>query len=115
MKAVLFHQHGGPEVLQYTDFPTPEPKPGEALVRLRAASLNRVDIFARNGWPGLKLEMPHINGADGAGEVVAFGLPLPLGEGLGVRAARQTAGIASSSCFNRAASFGASSTGCQRA
>ena len=85
MKAVLFHQHGGPEVLQYTDFPTPEPKPGEALVRLRAASLNRVDIFARNGWPGLKLEMPHINGADGAGEVVAFGLPLPLGEGLGVR------------------------------
>jgi len=85
MKTVLFHQHGGPEVLQYTDFPTPEPKAGEALVRLRAASLNRVDIFVRNGWPGLKLEMPHINGADGAGEIVAFGPPLPLGEGLGVR------------------------------
>src|SRR6266508_3883848 len=32
MKTVLFHQHGGPEVLQYTDFPTPEPKPGEALI-----------------------------------------------------------------------------------
>lgn len=70
MKTVLFHQHGGPEVLQYTDFPTPEPKPGEALVRLRAASLNRMDIFVRNGWPGLKLELPHINGADGAGEIV---------------------------------------------
>lgn len=77
MKAVLFHQHGGPEVLEYTDFPTPEPKPGEALVRLRAAALNRVDVFVRNGWPGLKLEMPHIPGADGAGEVVAINLPHP--------------------------------------
>ena len=73
MKAVLFRQHGGPEVLEYTDFPTPEPKPGQALIRLRAAALNRVDLFVRNGWPGLKLEMPHINGADGAGEVVALG------------------------------------------
>jgi NADPH:quinone reductase-like Zn-dependent oxidoreductase len=72
MKAVLFHQHGGPEVLEYTDFPTPEPKPGEVLVRLRAAALNRMDVMVRIGWPGLKLEMPHIDGADGAGEVVAW-------------------------------------------
>jgi len=70
MKAVLFHQHGGPEVLEYTDFPTSEPKPGEALIRLHAAALNRMDVMVRNGWPGLKLEMPHIDGADGAGEVV---------------------------------------------
>jgi NADPH:quinone reductase-like Zn-dependent oxidoreductase len=70
MKAVLFHQHGGPEVLEYTDFPTPEPKPGEALIRLRAAALNRMDVLVRNGWAGLKLDMPHINGADGAGEIV---------------------------------------------
>src|SRR5678816_2911635 len=69
MKAILFHQHGGPEVLQYTDFPTPAPRPGEALVRLHAAALNRMDVMVRNGWPGLKLEMPHINGADGAGEI----------------------------------------------
>ncbi len=69
MKAVLFRQHGGPEVLEYADFPTPEPKPGEALIRLRAASLNRMDVMVRNGWAGLKLELPHINGADGAGEV----------------------------------------------
>lgn len=75
MKAVLFHQHGGPEVLEYTDFPTPEPKPGEVLVRLRAAALNRMDVMVRNGWPGLKLEMPHIDGADGAGEVVAWNMP----------------------------------------
>ena len=77
MQAVLFHQHGGPEVLEYTDFPSPEPKPGEALVRLRAAALNRVDIFVRAGWPGLKLDLPHIPGADGAGEVVAINLPHP--------------------------------------
>jgi NADPH:quinone reductase-like Zn-dependent oxidoreductase len=80
MKAVLFRQHGGPEVLEYTEFPTPEPKPGEALVRLHAAALNRMDIMVRNGWPGLKLELPHINGADGAGEIVALGSPLPLGD-----------------------------------
>ena len=73
MKAVLFHKHGGPEVLEYSDFPTPQPKPGEALVKLHAAALNRMDIFVRNGWHGLKLDLPHINGADGAGEIVSFG------------------------------------------
>ena len=86
MKTTLFHQHGGPEVLEYTDFPTPEPKPGEALVKLKVAALNRMDVMVRNGWPGLKLELPHINGADGAGEVVDTRLPSPHeGEGLGVR------------------------------
>ena len=84
MKAVLFRQHGGSEVLEYTDFPTPEPKPGEALIRLHAAALNRVDVMVRNGWPGIKLELPHINGADGAGEVVALNSPLLQGEGAGV-------------------------------
>ena len=73
MKAVLFHEHGRPEVLQYTEFPTPEPGPGEALIRLHASALNFVDILVRKGWPGLKLEYPHISGEDGAGEIVAFG------------------------------------------
>jgi NADPH:quinone reductase-like Zn-dependent oxidoreductase len=73
MKAVLFHEHGGPEVLQYSDFPTPEPSPGEALIRLHASALNFVDILVRKGWPSLKLELPHISGEDGAGEIVAFG------------------------------------------
>ena len=49
MKATLFRQYGGPEVLEYTDFPTPEPKAGEVLVRLRAAALNRMDVLVRNG------------------------------------------------------------------
>ena len=73
MKTVLFHRHGGPEVLEYTDFLTPEPKAGEVLIRLRAAALNRMDVMVRNGWPGLKLELPHINGADGSGEVAGLG------------------------------------------
>ena len=90
MKAVLFRQHGGPEVLEYADFPTPEPKPGEVLIRLRAAALNRMDVMVRNGWPGLKLELPHINGADGAGAVVAFGDAetggLEIGDGVVINA-----------------------------
>lgn len=73
LKAILFHTHGGPEVLEYRDFPTPEPGPGQVLVKLKAAALNRLDIWVRRGWPGIKLEYPHIPGADGAGEVVALG------------------------------------------
>lgn len=73
MKAVLFHQHGGPDVLELDDFPTPQPGSGEVLVRLRAAALNRLDLWVRNGWPGIKLDYPHIPGADGAGEVASLG------------------------------------------
>src|ERR1041384_5032190 len=90
MKVVLFRQHGGPEVLEYTDFPTPEAKPGEALIRLHAAALNRMDVMVRNGWPGLKLELPHINGADGAGEIVAINSPsLEMGDREASRSATQ--------------------------
>jgi NADPH:quinone reductase-like Zn-dependent oxidoreductase len=73
VKAIIFRSHGGPEVLEYTDFPTPQPGPGEVLVRLKAAALNRLDLWVRNGWPGIRLELPHIPGADGAGELAALG------------------------------------------
>ncbi len=73
MKAVFFYEHGGPEVLRYGDLPTPEPAAGEVLVRLRAAALNRLDLWVREGWPGIRLAYPHILGADGAGEVAALG------------------------------------------
>lgn len=73
MKAVLFHEHGGPEVLSYTEIETPAPGKGEVLVRLFAAALNRLDLWVRQGWPGIRLQYPHIPGADGAGEVAALG------------------------------------------
>src|SRR5258705_9766359 len=70
MKAAFFRQHGGPEVMEIGEMPQPAPAAGEALVRVRAASLNRVDKWTRDGYPGLKLPLPHILGSDGAGEVV---------------------------------------------
>jgi NADPH:quinone reductase-like Zn-dependent oxidoreductase len=73
MKAILFQQHGGPEVLEYTEFPTPVPGPGEVQIKLAAAALNRLDIWVRDGWPGIKLAYPHIPGADGAGTISAVG------------------------------------------
>ncbi|HLJ44385.1 MAG TPA: zinc-binding dehydrogenase [Bryobacteraceae bacterium] len=71
MKAVRIHQHGGPEVLRYEDVPEPEIKANEVLLRVRACSLNHLDIWARKGLPGMKL--PHILGSDIAGEVVRVG------------------------------------------
>ena len=65
MKAIRIHEDGGPEVLRYEDAPDPEPKPGEILVSLRAASLNHLDIWIRKGLPSVP--KPRILGADGAG------------------------------------------------
>ena len=73
MKAIFFHNQGDIDVLEYGDFPTPEPGPGQVLVRLKAAALNRLDLWVREGWSGLNLECPHIPGADGAGEISALG------------------------------------------
>ena len=73
MKALLFHQHGEADVLSYEEFPTPEPQAGETLVRVSASALNHLDVFVRRGWPGLRLPMPHIGGADGAGIVEEIG------------------------------------------
>ena len=65
MKAIRIHEDGGPEVLRYEDAPDPEPGPGEVLVRLRAASLNHLDLWIRKGLPSVP--KPRILGADGAG------------------------------------------------
>ncbi|KAA3644576.1 MAG: alcohol dehydrogenase [Chloroflexi bacterium] len=73
MKAVYIKEHGGPEKLEYGDLPTPEAGEGQVLVRLEAAALNHMDLFLREGWPGLKIEYPHIFGADGAGTIEAVG------------------------------------------
>ncbi len=74
MRAILLEQHGPAENLRFvTDHPAPEPGPGEVRVRVRAAALNRLDIWVRNGWPGIKLPLPHIPGADAAGDVDKVG------------------------------------------
>ncbi|HZT17581.1 MAG TPA: zinc-binding dehydrogenase [Gaiellaceae bacterium] len=65
MKAIRIHADGGPEVLRYEDAPDPEPRDDEALVELRAASLNHLDLWIRQGRPSVP--KPHILGADGAG------------------------------------------------
>ena len=73
MKAILFRQHGGPEVLQYADVPDPEPRPNEVLVRVRACALNHLDLWVRGGLPNVPIPLPHIPGSDVAGEIVKIG------------------------------------------
>jgi NADPH:quinone reductase-like Zn-dependent oxidoreductase len=71
VKAIRIHEDGGPEVLRYEDAPDPEPDAGEVLISLRAASLNRLDVWVRRGLPSVP--KPRILGADGAGVVAALG------------------------------------------
>src|SRR5262247_4186492 len=73
MKAVVFNQHGGPEVLQYVDVPDPRPGPGEVLIEVKATSINHIDIFLRRGMPGVKVPLPKIVGSDAAGIIRELG------------------------------------------
>lgn len=73
LKAIAFTRHGGPEVLEMTELPTPEPRAQEVRVRVKAVALNHLDLFVRKGWPGLKLELPHVLGSDIAGVIDAVG------------------------------------------
>lgn len=74
MKAFYIREHGGPEVLTYTDdFPTPSAGPGEVVIRVRATTLNYHDIFTRRGMPGITLNLPVIPGLDVAGEIAEIG------------------------------------------
>lgn len=75
MKAIFFEQHGGVEVLKYADLPDPQPKTGEALIRVKAVALNHLDIWVRRGWEGLRVDMPHIGGCDIAGEIMSASPP----------------------------------------
>ncbi|MEW6046496.1 MAG: zinc-binding dehydrogenase [Bacillota bacterium] len=73
MRAVRFHEHGGPEVLKLEQLPVPEPGPGQVRVRVRAVALNHLDLWNRRGLPGRKVALPRIPGADVAGEVDQLG------------------------------------------
>jgi len=67
MKAVRIHEEGGPEVLRYEDVDDPVPGDGDVLVELRAASLNHIDVWVRQGRPSVP--KPRILGSDGAGVI----------------------------------------------
>src|SRR5689334_19269268 len=73
MKAVRFHEHGGPDVLQYEDAPDPVPAPGRAIVEVRACALNHLDLWERRGLDRVPLPLPHISGSDIAGVVADSG------------------------------------------
>lgn len=73
MKASRFHHHGDPDVLIYEDAPDPRPSSGHAIVRVRACALNHLDLWQRRGLDRVRIPLPHISGADVAGEVVDDG------------------------------------------
>ncbi len=74
MKAVVLHEHGGLEKLQYvTDFPDPVVIEGHVVIRVGATSFNYHDVFTVRGMPGIKVPMPMIIGLDLAGEILEIG------------------------------------------
>jgi len=73
MKAVQFHEHGGPEVLRCEEVPEPAINAAEVLVRVRACAMNHLDLWLRQGYPGRQIPLPRIVGSDMAGEVVKTG------------------------------------------
>lgn len=87
MKAVVFYEHGDPSVLRLEDVPTPRPGPGEALVAVKAAAINHLDLWVRRGGPAFaKLPKPHVGGSDAAGVVAELG-PGVSGPAAGTRVA----------------------------
>ncbi|HXH82231.1 MAG TPA: zinc-binding dehydrogenase [Candidatus Tectomicrobia bacterium] len=73
MKALAFHELGGPDKLKLQDVPDPRIQPHEVLVRVRACALNHLDLFVREGIPALKTPLPFWTGCDIAGEVADVG------------------------------------------
>ncbi len=73
MKATVFHEYGGPDVLSYEDIDTPTIGENQVLIKVKNVALNHLDLFVRGGIPGLKLEMPHILGSDISGEIAEVG------------------------------------------
>jgi NADPH:quinone reductase-like Zn-dependent oxidoreductase len=74
LKAVRIHEHGGVETLRYEDAPEPTlAAPNDAIVKLKAASLNHIDIWVRRGLTGIEIALPHILGGDGAGVIAEVG------------------------------------------
>lgn len=72
VRAAIFHEHGGPEVVRVEDVPRPEPSAGEVLIEVRASAMNHLDLWVRRGLP-IETTMPHIGGSDIAGVVAELG------------------------------------------
>ncbi|MBI4674901.1 MAG: zinc-binding dehydrogenase [Chloroflexi bacterium] len=73
MKAVAIFEHGGVDKLQLTELPKPEAGPDDVIIHVKAVALNRLDLWVREGLPGLKLQMPFTLGSDVAGVVDVVG------------------------------------------
>ncbi len=73
MKAIVFHQHGDLDQVDYIDVPKPGIGPEDVLLEVKAAAFNRLDLWVLAGWPGLNLKLPHVMGSDGAGIVAEVG------------------------------------------
>ncbi|HEX8319216.1 zinc-binding dehydrogenase [Longimicrobium sp.] len=72
MRAAIFHDNGGPEVVRIEKVDRPSPGPGQVLVEVRAAALNHLDLWVRRGIP-IETTMPHVGGSDVAGVIVEAG------------------------------------------
>ncbi|MGH9466950.1 MAG: zinc-binding dehydrogenase [Terriglobales bacterium] len=83
MRALRIHNHGGPDVLRLETAPDPVPAAGEVLVRVRACALNHLDLFIREGMPGVKIGLPRILGSDLAGERADTGERVLIAPGSG--------------------------------
>jgi NADPH2:quinone reductase len=99
MKAAFINETGEPDVLQYGELPTPEPGPGEVLVKIGAAALNPIDTYIRSGAVALPIEFPYIVGCDLAGTVEA------VGEGVSRFAAGDRVWGSNQSLFGRQGTF----------
>ncbi len=83
MRAAVFYEHGGIDKLVMADVPQPTVGAGDVLVRVHAVALNHLDLFVREGIPGLRLTLPHIGGSDIAGVVAEVGADVrgvPVGQ-----------------------------------
>ena len=73
MKASVIHEFGDTNVLKYEDIPTPHPKPGNIVIKVLGAGVNRLDHYIREGSIAPELPFPHILGSDAVGEVAELG------------------------------------------
>ncbi len=76
MKAIQIKQTGGPEVMELVELPVPQPKSNEAVVKIKAAGINFIDVYNREGR--YKAALPLVLGQEGAGEVSAVGSDVHL-------------------------------------